>query len=551
MKHWHVYICILLIVCCGPKKRTTTVKEEVALPKIVHSNAGYEDIFFGRIGSRDRSFKEDTLSFPPVPGLVHRSVYAKCPKDTCFAEYAVLALRCPPIQPLLNWLTDTVYTFINECPVGNGLSTYHDKQLDIKKKYLKSDKAICNYYMNQLQHAYDGWKCTGEGDPDSMNEQAGLLIVDYWNTGNLYTFYRIDWYDWMSCGNNTRESFWTVDAISGKLLGLEDLVLPEKIDTVTALMMPRLVNAKDEYIIQQNPYKPEEYTSILQRADGCALIPEGLVIYFYPYNLGSGADGQYEAVIPYEELDGIVSDYLVASASRRNDFVASHRLDELADMKKSAMLDSVSCARSNAEKRELIVAATASSNAKAEWYQNKIKSYLNKAALKAYNAEREAFKEWYSYQNVIASEVVVELWELYAGGSAGGNYECMHLYDIANANASEQEILYNALSHSVFAEPYEANVTMEQVYSAKDKLVAELKQTYSVINSDTDSRGISHTAEELEDFIDKDLTLFQKWIAARASFSSILGEKTYLLYSSQTGYWIDQLIYFSRINTGS
>lgn len=298
---------VILIVSCGPRKKATTAKEEVALPEIIHSNANYADVFFGRIGSRDRSVKEDTLSFPPVPGLVHRSVYAKCPKDTCFAEYAVLALRCPPIQPLLNWLADTVYTFIQECPVGNGLSIFHDKQLDIKKKYLKSDKALCNYYMNQLQHAYDGWKCTGEGDPDSMNEQAGLLIVDYWTTGNLYTFYRIDWYDWMSCGNNTRESFWTVDAISGKLLGLEDLVLPEKIDTLAALMMPRLVNANDEYIIQQYPYKPEEYTSILQRADGCALIPEGLVIYFYPYNLGSGADGQYEAIIPYEELEGIIN----------------------------------------------------------------------------------------------------------------------------------------------------------------------------------------------------------------------------------------------------
>ena len=306
MKRLSVVSLVILLICCGPRKNTTTVEAKVALLEIVHSNAGYEAIHFGRIGSRDRYFKEDTLSFPPVPGLVHRSVYAKCSKDTCFAEYAVLALRCPPIQPLLNWLTDSVNTFIQECPIGNGLLTYQDKQLNIKKKYLKSDKAICDYYMNQLQHAYDGWKCTGEGDPDSMNEQAGLLIVDYWSTGDLYTFYRIDWYDWMSCGNNTRESFWTVDATSGKLLGLEDLVLPEKIDTLAALMMPRLVNANDEYIIQQYPYKPEEYTTVLQRADGCALIPEGLVIYFYPYNLGSGADGQYEAIIPYVELNGIL-----------------------------------------------------------------------------------------------------------------------------------------------------------------------------------------------------------------------------------------------------
>ena len=233
-----------------------------------------------------------------------------CPKDTCFAEYVVLALRCPPVQTLLDWVADTVNTFAQGCPIGNSLLTYNDKPLDIPVKHLKTDKEICDYYIGQLRHVYDGWHCTGEGDHDSFNEQAGLLLVDCWNSGNLCTFYRIDWYDWMSCGNNARESWWTVDATSGKLLSLSDFILPDKLDTLAALMMPRLINDKDSFILDQYPYKPEEYTGILQRANGCALIHEGLVFFFYPYNLSSGADGQYEAVIPYEELEGILIDNL-------------------------------------------------------------------------------------------------------------------------------------------------------------------------------------------------------------------------------------------------
>lgn len=233
-----------------------------------------------------------------------------CPKDTCFAEYAVLALRCPPIETLLNWVADTVNTFAHECPIGNGLLTYNEKELDIPKMHFKSAEAICDYYIEHLRHAYDNWHCTGEGDHDSLNEQAGLLLTDCWNVGSFYTFYRIDWYDWMSCGNNARESWWTVDATTGKLLGLKDIVRPEKVDSLSMLMMARLENGKGEYIVQQYPYEPSEYTGVLERANGCALIPEGLVIYFYPYNLGCGADGEYEAVIPYDELKGILYEHI-------------------------------------------------------------------------------------------------------------------------------------------------------------------------------------------------------------------------------------------------
>lgn len=320
MRHYYILLIMLIAACCGTKKQTNvagenndvdkacviTIKEDLVYPEQGFFSTDYKYLFFGRIGYEDRKFKEDMLVFPPIPGLVHKSAYAFCPTDTCFAEYAVLALRCPPIRPLLDWVSDTVYNFVQECPIGNALSTYHDKELDIPKKHLKSDKAICEYYINQLRHAYDNWRCTGEGDHNMLNEQAGLLIADCWHTGNLYTFYRIDWYDWMSCGNNARESFWTVDATTGNLLTLSDFILPNKMEDLAVLMMQRLVNGSGEYLVRQYDYDSLEFMGVLQRADGSALIPEGLIIYFYPYNLSSGADGEYEAVIPYEELSDIM-----------------------------------------------------------------------------------------------------------------------------------------------------------------------------------------------------------------------------------------------------
>lgn len=309
MKRVKYILLLSILVCCGsPKKKATEVKSDLLYPSYGLFATDYKYLFFGEIGYRDRSFQEDTLRFPPMEGLVHQSAYAICPKDTCFAEYAVLALRCPPIQSLLDWVADTVNTFVHECPIGNGLLTYNEKQLDIPIKHRKSDKEICDYYIGQLQHAYDGWHCTGEGDHDSLNEQAGLLIADCWHNEILYTFYRIDWYDWFNCGNNARESWWTVDATSGKLLGLEDLILPEKMDELSSLMMPRLVNGNGEYLVQLYDCYTLEDKAVIGLANGCALIQEGLIVFFYPYNLGTGADGEFEAVIPYEELEGIINE---------------------------------------------------------------------------------------------------------------------------------------------------------------------------------------------------------------------------------------------------
>ena len=312
MRKLFFILILLLFASCGPRKTAKSLSENIAYLEeeeaVVQDSVStaYKYIFFGKLGFMERSFQEDTLVFPPIEGLVHRSAYAMCPKDTCFAEYAVLALRCPPIQPLLNWVADTVSAFVHECPIGNGLSIYNNGELSIPAKHLKSDREICDYYIGQLNHVYDNWHCTGEGDHDVINEQAGLLLADCWNNGSLYTFHRMDWYDWLSCGNNTRESWWTVNAKTGKLLTLDDMVRQEKKDSLSNLMMAQLVNGRGELYAEQYAEASRNKLEVLSRADGSALISDGLVIYFYPYKLSFGSDGQYKAVIPYTELEGIL-----------------------------------------------------------------------------------------------------------------------------------------------------------------------------------------------------------------------------------------------------
>ena len=315
--------------------------------------------------------------------------------------------------------------------------------------------------------------------------------------------------------------------------------------------MPRLINGGNEFILDQYPYKPEEYTGVLKRANGCALIPEGLVFYFYPYNLGSGADGQYEAVIPYEELDGILEESLSASFApvSENESVITRgnigntkttpNLRHQANQEQKNMWAAAHRAHSHMEMLEVMEDITDSLLKSSKAFQSKIITLLDGATLDAYRTERKAFAQWYDYQEVIAKEVVVEIWQLYIGGTAGGDLYELHLFDRANADYLEQKNLYDALTKQTFALPYESLATMEQIMAEKEKLIDRLQLTYSIIDNEDNWKSLDHNAKELDKYISKDLTLFQKWITARNALEACLSSDSRTIFSSQTGFWLD------------
>lgn len=297
-------ICLACILTCTQALadnydgawNTPTIGTGASVPDLYH---------FGKIGYRDRSFREDALRFPAIQGLSHKSVYALCQKDTCFAEYAVLALRCPPVQTLLDWMSERVCDFANSCAFPGLASKNGSKR--IKQQILKSADSICEHYAKEIGNIFNGNQCPGNGDSDSINEQNGLLMTDCWQSGPFYTFYEGTWYDMLSNGDTTQNSYLTIDSRTGKELTLPDFVDPANYDALSALMMPRLFNSHDELLVKKYSgiYSVDD-KGVLANASGCALIREGLIIYFYPYNLASGADGACQAIIPYNKLEGIL-----------------------------------------------------------------------------------------------------------------------------------------------------------------------------------------------------------------------------------------------------
>ena len=217
-------------------------------------------------------------------------------------------------------------------------------------------------------------------------------------------------------------------------------------------------------------------------------------------------------------------------------------IDKQIEQRKDVLQDSVSRINIHIEEWDVVEAFTQALDDSSATYQSKIDSILVGPAREAYSAEREAFSRWYDYQNVVAHDVVDEIWELYIGGTFGGTLYAMHLYDRANANMTEQEILFNALAKKANASLYQSSATIEDIRAAKDHLVAQLKSQYSSIDNENNLRYLAHNADEVMELISNDFSLFQEWLSARKNLEALLNPDVSNILSSQTGYWQDMFL---------
>ena len=162
--------------------------------------------------------------------------------------------------------------------------------------------------------------------------------------------------------------------------------------------------------------------------------------------------------------------FMAFTACNYNSKSFTPSIDKQIEQRKNVLLDSVSRTYTHIEEWNAVTAFTKALEDSSATYQSKIESILIGPAREAYTVERDAFSRWYDYQNVVADNVVDEIWELCIGGTFGGTLYVMHLYDRANANMTEQEILFNALTKKASATLYQSSATMEDIRSAKEQL---------------------------------------------------------------------------------
>lgn len=235
--------------------------------------------YFGMIDSQAHSLDSVDMYIPDVEDLYWRNRLDICETDTCTSIYSFLALRCPPTRNLLDWVQHEIFG-------------------DSVKYNCNSVKKIVDLCMDQ-QIDID---CQHDETLHAPNCQNGLMIVDIWKVKNYYTFLRAEWFDQQSCGDNTRNSYHTLDSDTGKELALNDFIQDKDTLKLKDLIFKH-VCFEDGCRFSYRYEQPETKNELLSSMDGCALLPMGFLVYYFPYVLGCGADGHAYAVIPYDELE--------------------------------------------------------------------------------------------------------------------------------------------------------------------------------------------------------------------------------------------------------
>lgn len=163
---------------------------------------------------------------------------------------------------------------------------------------IKSREQMCSYYY----YASGGDEFIPVPEKPEVFEQYAIFLGYAMITEEYFTMEENTWYDNYSCGNKEKTSWFTVNRETGKELSLYDIIDKQRIKEFNKLLIKHLCN-REGYWIDNHSWEQE---SICNQFNGIALVQEGVVVYYHPYQIGCGAEGQFNSLIPYAELEGML-----------------------------------------------------------------------------------------------------------------------------------------------------------------------------------------------------------------------------------------------------
>ena len=185
------------------------------------------------------------------------------------------------------------------------------------------------------------------------------------------------------------------------------------------------------------------------------------------------------------------------------------------------------------ETRTNLLDASIALNDTSKIFQSQLENIMEAEVLDAYRAERKSFIEWYKHQSVIAEKAIPDIIELLRPGSITAFNQALHVFDISNTDLSEQTILYRALAEDAsFCCPVK-KTTFKDIDSAK----TALKDSLYAHRDNNFDRPDSSTPQQLVRILDKDITLFKKWMVNRNVLEQCLNPDLRNLYAAHTAYW--------------
>ena len=252
-------------------------------------------LFYGMTDWYDKKEAYQDSVFDNIPGIRHQEFYTdlSIPEDSVRyrnslgiyidEEYPTKAVR------------ERVFAFMDSI-ICQGLS------YDIEKDSLSHDLSqleTADDFLNIWKAFYDN---TGNVESETLHlpEIRGTRVCVVSHkvaTKNNYATYlmesSVDYHGSNGCPSEA--DYLTYEISSGKPLSIQEVLAIYPVSNLMQKLRDAYVNAAKERNFEPSDSMTGE--KLLQEADGTAIINEGLLIYYKPYKIGCGAEGQYNLVI--------------------------------------------------------------------------------------------------------------------------------------------------------------------------------------------------------------------------------------------------------------
>lgn len=291
---WRLMIVIFTVGLISSGCKSSTEKESP-----ISNPTSLLDLFYGMDKDSGGNYKDNTLD--TVRGLK----YWECSNmwshlgdsikfemslgvymDSVFPSIAVRRV----ILDKLNEVIPTAFDY-----------DLNEEQLSLLKE---SDKSWDNF-----EDFRSGWKTlfdwltdlNGHTPPrDSLPEtigSRGCAVAHILYEDRKYATYiiemSVDYHS--SCGCPSYADYYTIEKESGKILNFDDLISADyRYGVLNSLIHNYKIATKGDGTL-----KGEE---LIKKADGIAILNEGLLIYYHPYNIGPGSEGQHNFIINHNVL---------------------------------------------------------------------------------------------------------------------------------------------------------------------------------------------------------------------------------------------------------
>lgn len=126
----------------------------------------------------------------------------------------------------------------------------------------------------------------------SGNGFVTLVCRKVFETPDMVTYgIFTDGYYYGTCGNTEQIRYYTIEKATGHVLTIKDILKKHSKEKLNE----KIWNEVKPWKPDDNGYYADlDYVSL---ANGCAIVKDGVLFYFFPYNIGCAAEGQFNIVV--------------------------------------------------------------------------------------------------------------------------------------------------------------------------------------------------------------------------------------------------------------